>query len=80
MGQGCDKYGWETKNKKDSSFFPDSWDDEKVRSELAFAYTNKTHKEGNLWKGKMTDGVEVNIHIENEIINSAYPSFPKNNN
>lgn len=39
------------------------------------AFRNKKLKSGNRWEGKMTDGVRVRFHINNGIIDSAYPFF-----
>lgn len=63
--------------KKESTFFPDAWTKEKLHQEIALAFGNKICIKGNQYKGKMSDGVNLIFHIDNDIIKSAYPSFKK---
>lgn len=69
--------GWKVKESQKgmSTFFPDNWSKERLQQELAYAFKNKIHTGGNAWVGKMSDGVKVKLHINNGILESAYPIF-----
>lgn len=70
--------GWKVKQGQrglSSTFFPDHWTKKRLQEEIAFAFDNMTPRQGNLYIGYMSDGVQLKIHIENDIIISAYPNL-----
>lgn len=70
--------GWKVKPTKggtSSTFFPDSWTKGKTQEMLAYAYKNKKFQKNNIWEGVMTDGITVRFHIDNGVIQSAFPVF-----
>ena len=71
------KTGWKVKDSKRgmSTFFPDSWSKQKVQQEIALGYKSGKNVVGNQWIGKMSDGVEIKIYIENGIPTSAHPNL-----
>lgn len=71
--------GWKSKGSKRggmATFFPDHWTPQKVREEIAFAFTNKEQtKLSTAFIGTMSDGVSLKIFIQNGIITTAFPYF-----
>ncbi|WP_316768708.1 EndoU domain-containing protein [Pedobacter frigiditerrae] len=67
---------WKKKktNKGYSTFFPDQWSKQKVQQEMALAFKNKK-KYPKYFKGKMSDGVNCIIYIENGKVTTMHPSF-----
>lgn len=75
---------WWIKKKDKSTFFPDSWSEEKIKKEIAEAYGNmKTITITENWASKtyywwkMSDGV-TNIEFQIDVdwsIKSAYPNL-----
>ena len=66
--------GWVTKDKV-STFFPDGWDQNKVKEEIANAMSNKVPKSGNKFEGTMSDGTKLVMYIEpgKEFPETAFP-------
>jgi len=73
---------WATKRDNDgySTFFPDSWDEERTLKEITFAFGNKVGElcRSSQFKGKTTEGIEIFFHLDsNGKIVSAFPNFPR---
>ena len=68
--------GWKAK-KKTSTFFPDSWDQNKVLTEISHAFESKTLKPGSSYRytGYTSEGIEIEMIIRDEKIETAYPIF-----
>ncbi|RYC37114.1 EndoU domain-containing protein [Pectobacterium zantedeschiae] len=59
---------------RDSSFFPDSWNRQKVMSEIRGAYNNATVSPGGKWSGVSPSGVKIEGWLDKTgNINTAYP-------
>jgi len=73
---------WE-KKRDASTFFPDTWDEDKIISEIEFAYSNKINYEtkgGNTrWRGISREGVVIEGFLKNSdnTITSSYPIYVK---
>nr|WP_249663075.1 EndoU domain-containing protein [Pectobacterium parmentieri] len=59
---------------RDSSFFPDSWNRQKVMSEIRGAYNNGTVSSDGKWSGISPSGVKIEGWLgKTGNINTAYP-------
>ncbi len=68
--------GWKAK-KKPSSFFPDSWDQEKVLMEISHAFENKALVTGSSYRytGYTSEKIKIEMIIREGKIETAYPIF-----
>ncbi|QEM10600.1 EndoU domain-containing protein [Mucilaginibacter rubeus] len=65
-------------NKGYSTFFPDSWSKQRKQQEMALAFKNRRYiKRLGAYKGKMSDGEECILFINNNVIITMHPSFKK---
>lgn len=78
--QGNSSSVWRTKSAR-STFFPDGWSSEKIQAEVAFGFQNKQYIRTNssngadIYHGTMSDGVTLEIVLENGVVASAYPNL-----
>lgn len=67
--------GWKTKKDR-STFFPKNWDKKKIQLEIANAFNNKTHVNGNKYQGFTTGGQKITMYLDdNGALNSAFPEL-----
>lgn len=66
--------GWKKKGSL-STFFPDSWNHEKVLIEISHAMENKMLVAGfaNKYRGTTSNGITIEMFINNGILDTAYP-------
>ena len=60
----------------ESSFFPRTWTDQKILTEIQNAFGNKTFVSGNTWKGLSTEGIEIRMFLKTEGTNQIISAFP----
>ncbi|GEM_PF-1646622 len=60
-----------------STFFPDSWNQQKVLEEIAYAYKNRIPVSGNIFEGTSIDGlIKIQMYLRSDkSIISAFPVF-----
>ncbi|MBL7778071.1 MAG: EndoU domain-containing protein [Chitinophagales bacterium] len=58
-----------------STFFPEGWNVERIKEEIAFAFKNKSPKEGSstIFRGYSTDNLEIWFVMINNDIRTVYP-------
>jgi hypothetical protein len=69
-----------TDNEGYSTFFPDSWDEERTLKEIAYAFGNRISvtDRTSQFIGKTTEGIQVFMQLDsNGKIVSAFPNFPR---
>ncbi len=66
--------GWTTKD-KESTFFPETWDKNRVTEEITNAMTNKKPLGGNKFEGTMSDGTKLQMYFSpgKEFPDTAFP-------
>jgi RHS repeat-associated protein len=71
-GKWVDKFG----NRGRSTFFPDSWSEERIVREVQSAYANRHYENGADWHGVSVSGfnIEGKFRKANGVITTAYPS------
>jgi hypothetical protein len=63
------------RKRRDSTFFPEGWDRQRVRREVMDAYANRTELGDGVWTGTSRSGMEINGFVDNAgRITSAYPA------
>ncbi len=66
---------WKVKKNK-STFFPDSWNTEKIQAEIAHAFKNKTLERGNKYSGFTTGGKKITMYLDDVgKIKTAFPDL-----
>ena len=58
-----------------STFFSDSWNEEKVLYEISYAFENKqlVPSSTNKYRGTSASGIQIEMYINNGVIKTAYP-------
>ena len=59
-----------------SSFFPRTWDEQKILNEIQNAFINKTFVSGNTWKGLSSEGIEIRMFLKTDGTNQIITAFP----
>jgi hypothetical protein len=58
-----------------STFYPESWSEEKTEKEILHAFKNKRKVNGDLWEGKSSEGIIIQMYLKND--DSIASAFPK---
>jgi Bacterial EndoU nuclease len=58
-----------------STFYPESWSEEKTEKEIVHAFGNKRKVNGDLWEGKSTEGIIIQMYLKDD--DSIASAFPK---
>lgn len=67
---------WVDKNAK-STFFPDSWSQQKIKEEVSGAFKNSTIAPNGKWKGVSPSGVKIEGYTDSHgNIATAFPVYP----
>jgi Bacterial EndoU nuclease len=57
-----------------STFYPESWSEEKTEKEILQAFKNKRKVNGDLWEGKSSEGIIIQMYLrDDDSIASAFP-------
>lgn len=63
--------------KRESTFFPDSWSQQKIKEEVSGAFKNKTTAADGKWLGTSPSGVKIEGYLDpHGNIATAYPKYP----
>lgn len=60
----------------ESSFFPVSWTENKILSEISSAFNNKALITGNTWEGMSNSGILIRMYIKTDGSNIIISAFP----
>jgi hypothetical protein len=58
-----------------STFYPESWSEEKTEKEILHAFGNKRNVNGDLWEGKSSEGIIIQMYLKDD--DSIASAFPK---
>lgn len=65
----------EVLKKAKSTFFPKEWSSQQVVDAINEAFTNKKVVKNNVYRGILSQGMEIEIILRNDKIISAYPLY-----
>jgi Bacterial EndoU nuclease len=71
---GNGKWVAKVSNQGYSTFYPESWSEEKTEKEILHAFGNKRKVNGDLWEGKSSEGIIIQMYLrDDDSIASAFP-------
>ncbi len=71
---GNGKWVAKVSNQGYSTFYPESWSEEKTEKEILHAFSNKRKVNGDLWEGKSSEGIIIQMYLkDDDTIASAFP-------
>jgi hypothetical protein len=72
---GNGKWVAKVSNQGYSTFYPESWSEEKTEKEILHAFGNKRKVNGDLWEGKSSEGIIIQMYLKDD--DSIASAFPK---
>jgi Bacterial EndoU nuclease len=72
---GNGKWVAKVSNQGYSTFYPESWSEEKTEKEIFHAFGNKRKVNGDLWEGKSSEGIIIQMYLKDD--DSIASAFPK---
>jgi hypothetical protein len=72
---GNGKWVAKVSNQGYSTFYPESWSEEKTEKEILHAFDNKRKVNGDLWEGKSSEGIIIQMYLRDD--NTIASAFPK---